>query len=257
MLLTQIQSNQIIMGKPQLTQLPNYQHYQNSIKVKMTILKFLFLFLFFFFFGLKKLSFSFKFCHFLTNQTENREWPFWSFFLFGLKKLSFSFKFLHFLTNQTENREKVSNLRLPLSEASSGFKNPHFPCSKLSLNGNTCPWKPPEPPPPPPRSPKLSWSIIGSGSVSELPKPPLAPVKLASAEAKLGRPRICSRKSSLVAFDGLLAMRCNSLSRTRPSRGESHWRVTSFKEHLQREREREFWFALLCLNLEREKCLDA
>ena len=223
------------MGKPQLTQLPNYQHYQNSIKVKMTILKFLFLFLFFVFFF---------------------------FFFFGLKKLSFSFKFLHFLTNQTENREKVSNLRLPLSEASSGFKNPPFPCSKLSLNGNTCPWKPPEPPPPPPRSPKLSWSIIGSGSVSELPKPPLAPVKLASAEAKLGRPRICSRKSSLVAFDGLLAMRCNSLSRTRPSRGESHWRVTSFKEHLQREREREFWFALLffallCLNLEREKCLDA
>ena len=27
------------MGKPQLTQLPNYQNYQNAIKVKMTILK--------------------------------------------------------------------------------------------------------------------------------------------------------------------------------------------------------------------------
>ena len=39
MLLTQIQPNLIIMGKPQLTQLPNYQNYQNAIKVKMTILK--------------------------------------------------------------------------------------------------------------------------------------------------------------------------------------------------------------------------
>ena len=27
------------MDKPQLTQLPNYQNYQNAIKVKMTILK--------------------------------------------------------------------------------------------------------------------------------------------------------------------------------------------------------------------------
>ena len=141
---------------------------------------------------------------------------------------------------------------MPLPEASSGFRNPPFPCSKLSPNGNTCPWKPPEPPPPPPRSPELSWSIIGGGPVPEPPKPPSAPVKPASAEAKLGRPRICSRKSSLVASDGLLAMRCNSLSRTRPSRGESRRRVTSFKEHLHannKEREREFCFALLCFAL--------
>ena len=34
MLLTQIQPNPIIMGKSQLTQLPNYQNYQNAIKVK-------------------------------------------------------------------------------------------------------------------------------------------------------------------------------------------------------------------------------
>ena len=200
------------MGKPQLTQLPNYQNYQNVIKVKMTIFK----------------------------------------FFFWLKKLSFSFKFRHFLTNQTENREKVSSLCLLLPEASSNFKNPHFPCSKLNLNRNTCPWKPPEPPPPSPRSPELSWSIIRSGSVLESPKPPSAPVKPASTEAKLGRPRICSRKSSLVAFDGLLAMRWNSLSRTRPSRGESHWQVTSFKEHLQRKKERErvlICFVFLCFAL--------
>ena len=95
----------------------------------------------------------------------------------------------------------------------------------------------------------FSWSIIRGGLVPEPPKPPSTPVKPASIEAKLGRPRICLRKSSLVASDGLLAMRWNSLSRTRPSRGDTCWRVTSFKEHLQRERERErereFCFALL------------
>ena len=34
MLLTQTQSNPIIMGKPQPIQLPNYQNYQNDPKVK-------------------------------------------------------------------------------------------------------------------------------------------------------------------------------------------------------------------------------
>ena len=29
-----MQPNPIILGKPQLTQLPNYQNYQNAIKVK-------------------------------------------------------------------------------------------------------------------------------------------------------------------------------------------------------------------------------
>ena len=35
---TQTQPNPIIMGKPQLTQLPNYQNYQNTPKVKNSIL---------------------------------------------------------------------------------------------------------------------------------------------------------------------------------------------------------------------------
>ena len=35
MFLTQIQPNPIILGKPQLAQLPNYQNYQNAIKVKI------------------------------------------------------------------------------------------------------------------------------------------------------------------------------------------------------------------------------
>ena len=43
------------MGKPQLTQLPNYQNYQNAIKVKMTILK---------------LCLPFHFQYFLSNQSK-------------------------------------------------------------------------------------------------------------------------------------------------------------------------------------------
>lgn len=67
--------------------------------------------------------------------------------------------------------------------------------------------------------------------------PPSAPVKLASAEAKLGRPRICSRKSSAWASEGLLAMG-GGIGDEIGGLG----RVRVFREHLhakKKKRERE------------------
>lgn len=62
-------------------------------------------------------------------------------------------------------------------------------------------------------SAELSCSIIGAGEV--VPESPTsAEARPESPEAKVGRPRICSRKSSAGASEGLFAMsRSLSLNR--------------------------------------------
>lgn len=134
-----------------------------------------------------------------------------------------------------------SGNRFPLPEASSGFKNPPLPCSKLKPNGNTCPWYPLLTPPPRAEmwlepSPELSCSIIGEPAA----KPPSLAAKPDSAEPKLGIPRICSRKSSVEeASFGLFAM-----SLTRPSREwvvSTSYESTHMKKKIKCSRKTDFY----------------